>query len=420
VAAVFHVLNHATFKASLFMIAGIVDHETHSRDMRQLGGLYKFMPWTATLSMVAAASMAGVPLTNGFLSKEMFFTEAVVGTSGHWAWLVPAAVTLAGICSVAYSLRFVHDTYFNGPLGDVPHDHPHEPPLGMKLPAILLVILCIAVGLLPALTFGPLVDVAARAVVAGPLPDYHLALWHGFNLPLLMSVIALVAGIALYAWLARGKRLHRISSEAWFGSLTGRRLFEATIDGVFGMAGRISVAIENGSLQRYLACFVGTAIVVGAAPLWYRWARAATGQSFGDRRLGAFGGHMHHAGLDASPALPVGGAGGLGRAGHFPGVPQPVGPRSGPDTALCRAGLFCAFVDGARAAAAVFSSGIVGQPQGTRCCVGGGRWRRHGMDVVGHAHPRSQLDFLVFSGAIHTTRRWFQRCERDSRGLQGL
>jgi hypothetical protein len=70
VAAVFHVLNHATFKASLFMIAGIVDHETHSRDMRQLGGLYKLMPWTATLSMVAAASMAGVPLTNGFLSKE--------------------------------------------------------------------------------------------------------------------------------------------------------------------------------------------------------------------------------------------------------------------------------------------------------------------------------------------------------------
>ncbi len=268
VAAVFHVLNHATFKASLFMIAGIVDHETHSRDMRQLGGLYKFMPWTATLSMVAAASMAGVPLTNGFLSKEMFFTEAVVGTSGHWAWLVPAAVTLAGICSVAYSLRFVHDTYFNGPLGDVPHDHPHEPPLGMKLPTILLVILCIAVGLLPALTFGPLVDVAARALVAGPLPDYHLALWHGFNLPLLMSAIALVAGVALYAWLAEGKRLHRISSEAWFGSLTGRRLFEATIDGVFGMAGRISVAIENGSLQRYLVWFVGSAIVVGAAPLW--------------------------------------------------------------------------------------------------------------------------------------------------------
>ena len=101
VAAVFHVLNHATFKASLFMIAGIVDHETHSRDMRQLGGLYKLMPWTATLSMVAAASMAGVPLTNGFLSKVMFFTEAVVGTAGVWGWVVPALVTLAGCAAAA-------------------------------------------------------------------------------------------------------------------------------------------------------------------------------------------------------------------------------------------------------------------------------------------------------------------------------
>ncbi len=267
VAAVFHVLNHATFKASLFMIAGIVDHETHSRDMRQLGGLWALMPWTATLSMVAAASMAGVPLTNGFLSKEMFFTEAVSGTSGIWAWLVPAAVTLAGICSVAYSLRFVHDTYFNGPLGDVPNQHPHEPPLGMKLPAILLVLLSIAVGMLPALIFGPLVDVAATALAGKPLPEYHLAIWHGFNLPLLMSAIALLAGVALYLLLARDKRLHRISSEAWFGPATGRQMFEGLIDGLFALAGRLSARLENGSLQRYLAWLIGSAIVVAALPL---------------------------------------------------------------------------------------------------------------------------------------------------------
>ncbi len=294
VAAVFHVLNHATFKASLFMIAGIVDHETHSRDMRQLGGLYRLMPWTATLSMVAAASMAGVPLTNGFLSKEMFFTEAVVGTAGIWSWLVPAAVTLAGIFSVGYSLRFVHDTYFNGAYGEVPKPragppqarlspsggeghgtgsagglvpHPHEPPLGMKLPAMLLVSLCVLVGLLPAITFGPLVDVAATAMVARPLPDYHLSIWHGFNLPLLMSVIALVAGIALYLWLAHGRRLHRISSEDWFGPATGRQMFESSINGLFALAGRVSVRLENGSLQRYLAWMVAAAILVAAAPL---------------------------------------------------------------------------------------------------------------------------------------------------------
>ena len=267
VAAVFHVLNHATFKASLFMIAGIVDHETHSRDMRQLGGLWSLMPWTATLSMVAAASMAGVPLTNGFLSKEMFFTEAVVGTSGAWAWLVPALVTLAGVCSVAYSLRFVHDTYFNGPLGDVPNTHPHEPPLGMKLPAILLVTLCIVVGLLPALTFGPLVHVAATALAGQPLPEYHLAIWHGFNLPLLMSAIALVAGIALYMVLAKNKRLHRIESEAWFGRALGRQIFENLIDGLFSFAAKVSQRLETGSLQSYLAWMLGGVVLVVALPL---------------------------------------------------------------------------------------------------------------------------------------------------------
>lgn len=267
VAAVFHVLNHATFKASLFMIAGIVDHETHSRDMRKLGGLWLLMPWTATLSMVAAASMAGVPLTNGFLSKEMFFTEAVVGTSGAFAWLVPALVTLAGVCSVAYSLRFVHDTYFNGPLGDVPNTHPHEPPLGMKLPAILLVTLCIVVGVLPALTLGPLVDVAATALAGKPLPEYHLSIWHGFNLPLLMSAIALVVGIALYLMLAKNKRLHRIESEAWFGRATGRQMFEGLIDGLFVLAARITTRLENGSLQSYVAWMLGGVVLVVGWPL---------------------------------------------------------------------------------------------------------------------------------------------------------
>lgn len=267
VAAVFHVLNHASFKASLFMIAGIVDHETHSRDMRQLGGLFALMPWTATLAMIAAASMAGVPLTNGFLSKEMFFTEAVNGTAGVWHLLVPMAVTLGGIFSVAYSLRLVHDTFFNGPLGDVPNTHPHEPPVGMKAPSMLLVLICLVVGLLPAATFGPLVHVAATALAGRALPEYHLSLWHGFNLPLLMSAIALAVGVGLYLWLAAGRRLHRIESEAWFGWATGRRLFEGAIDGLFGLAGRITERLENGSLQRYVACFLVAALVLGAAPL---------------------------------------------------------------------------------------------------------------------------------------------------------
>ena len=77
VAAIFHMLNHATFKASLFMAAGIIDHEAGTRDLRRLSGLFRYMPITGTLAMVASAAMAGVPLLNGFLSKEMFFAEAV-------------------------------------------------------------------------------------------------------------------------------------------------------------------------------------------------------------------------------------------------------------------------------------------------------------------------------------------------------
>lgn len=112
VAAVFHIINHATFKASLFMAAGIIDHETGTRDMRRINGLLRFMPHTAVLAMVAASAMAGVPLLNGFLSKEMFFTETLEQHMlGNWSWLIPLGATLGGVFSVAYSLRFVHDVF---------------------------------------------------------------------------------------------------------------------------------------------------------------------------------------------------------------------------------------------------------------------------------------------------------------------
>ncbi|MDP3628319.1 MAG: monovalent cation/H+ antiporter subunit A [Hydrogenophaga sp.] len=269
VAAVFHILNHASFKAALFMSAGIIDHETGTRDMRRLGGLWHAMPWTATLAMTAAAAMAGVPLFNGFLSKEMFLTEAVqFAQAGGWRWLVPALATLAALCSVAYSARLVHDVFFNGPSRDLPPDaHPHDPPLGMRLPVMLLAAVCVLVGVLPALTLGPLVQVAATAMLGHAPPDYTLAIWHGFNLPLLLSALALAAGAALYFWLARGGRLHRLSSEKWFGALTGLNLFTRGMDRLFGGAGRITALLETASLQRYIAWMVIATLAVAVAPL---------------------------------------------------------------------------------------------------------------------------------------------------------
>ena len=199
VAAVFHIINHATFKASLFMAAGIIDHETGSRDMRRINGMWKYLPHTAVLAMVASSAMAGVPLLNGFLSKEMFFGETLQQhLLGSFSWVIPAAATLAGVFSVAYSLRFIHDVFFNGEPINLPKYPPHEPPRYMKIPVEILVFLCLLVGMLPAYTVAPLLAVAAKASLGGVLPEYSLAIWHGFNLPLAMSCVALVGGILVY------------------------------------------------------------------------------------------------------------------------------------------------------------------------------------------------------------------------------
>ena len=150
VAAVFHMMNHATFKASLFMSVGIIDHESGTRDMRRLEGLYRFMPVTGTLAIVACAAMAGVPLLNGFLSKEMFFAETVfVSASPAVEFGLPALATLAGVFAVVYSLRFGHDVFFGPPPTDCPRQ-PHEPVHWMRVPVELLVLACIVVGTLPA------------------------------------------------------------------------------------------------------------------------------------------------------------------------------------------------------------------------------------------------------------------------------
>jgi multicomponent K+:H+ antiporter subunit A len=263
VAAVFHVLNHATFKASLFMAAGIIDHECGTRDMRRINGLWKYMPYTATLAIVAAAAMAGVPLLNGFLSKEMFFAEALdLRGFGLLEALAPGAVLVGGAFGVAYSARFIHDVFFNGEPRGLPRT-PHEPPRFMKVPVEILVTLCLAVGVAPALTVGPLVEAASRAVLGGAPPQYSLAQWHGFTAPLALSVLATLGGAAIYWALARKYDLHLHAPSGW----TARLAFQRLMDAALAAAARITQAIENGQLQRSLVCLFAAALVLGATPL---------------------------------------------------------------------------------------------------------------------------------------------------------
>ena len=264
VAAVFHIINHATFKASLFMTAGIIDHETGTRDMRRINGLYRFMPRTALLAMVATAAMAGVPLLNGFLSKEMFFAETVhLGGLAPVGLLLPAAATLASVFSVAYSARFIHDVFFNGEPVNLPRYPPHDAPRLMRLPLVILVAHCLIVGIFPGLTVAPFLRLAAASVLGSPLPAFDLAVWHGFNLPLAMSATALVLGISLYAVRRQLFALHA----QLFPPVDAHSLFSRLVEGAYSAARRCTAATANGSLQRSLALLLLAAAAAMAAPL---------------------------------------------------------------------------------------------------------------------------------------------------------
>ena len=261
VAGVFHILNHAVFKASLFMAAGIIDHETGTRDIRKLHGLLKTMPITSTLAIIAALAMAGIPFLNGFLSKEMFFAETLqVDGHGAMGWVLAIAAVLAGIFSMAYSLRFVHDCFFTGST-EVLNKTPHEPPRLMRVPVEILVLLCLAVGIAPAWVIGPVLETAVRGATHGNVPDFYLAVWHGFNLPLLMSAIAVGGGIALYFGLRRFVALHRDVRRS-----LGFAVFHAKINGLVSLARRVTQRLEDGSLQRYLLLMLLSALVLAAAP----------------------------------------------------------------------------------------------------------------------------------------------------------
>lgn len=267
-AAIFHIINHATFKAALFMIAGIIDHESGTRDLRKLSGLWQLLPYTATLTMVTAASMAGVPLTNGFLSKEMFFTELLSNLSGPVLICSAIVATLAGIFAVAYSVRLVHGVFFDGPLGkQVPNKDAHEPPFGMRAPATLLAILCILVGLFPALLVENIVNSTARA--STQVMDFegaHLALWHGFNMPLLMSAIALVGGLIFYFSLAKGGKIREIDLDPYLGRLQGRVAFDLFLKSLLLNSRKFKRLTENGKLQSYILWIVVFSIAIVSLP----------------------------------------------------------------------------------------------------------------------------------------------------------
>jgi multicomponent K+:H+ antiporter subunit A len=255
VAAVFHILNHLTFKAALFMTAGIVDHETHTRDIKRLGGLAKLMPITAVIGTVAALSMAGIPLFNGFISKEKMLEEATHTVWWDNPWLVPALATLGALFSVAYSLRFIFHV-FGGPVrDDYPHT-PHDPPAGMCLPPAFLAVLVVLIGVAPFVA-EPIVNMAATAVT-GVEQHVHLKIWHGLNMAVYLSATAVVGGIVLLL-------LHRPLDRAWLAMPRpeAKVIFDGLVSSIVKFSRAVSETLHDGAISRYLAVFVAATVAAG-------------------------------------------------------------------------------------------------------------------------------------------------------------
>ena len=260
VVAVFHIINHLTFKAALFMSAGIVDHEAHTRDIKRLGGLRHLMPVTTVIAAVSALSMAGIPLFNGFLSKEMMLEEAAHTTWAGSDRFVPVLATLGALLSVAYSFRFIGHVFLGPVRDDYPHQ-PHDPPFGMWAAPALLAVMVVVIGVLPAAVVGPLVAVAGGAVIGDAgMPYYSLKIWHGVTPALFMSIAAVAGGAVLLA-------LHRPLDRAWIAAPRpeAKAIFDALVAGAAAASGAVTRGLHNGAISRYLAIFTVATIALALA-----------------------------------------------------------------------------------------------------------------------------------------------------------
>lgn len=267
-AAVFHILNHATFKAALFMSAGIIDHEAHTRDIRRLGGLRKLMPMTFAIASLAALSMAGIPFLNGFLSKEMMLEEATHTVLFNTPWLVPALATFGSLFSAAYCFRLIGHV-FMGPVRDDYPAKPHDPGAGLWLPPAILVVLVVAIGVAPFLA-EPFVKLVTAAVLGGEaeVPTAYFKIWHGLVPALFLSIVAVVGGLILLGGFNPLLRLWNATPRP-----EAKAIFDVIVDTVVQTAQRLILPLHNGAFSRYAA--IGSVAIVAAG--FHAWTTGTVG-----------------------------------------------------------------------------------------------------------------------------------------------
>lgn len=269
-AAVFHILNHATFKAALFMSAGIVDHAVKTRNIPSLGGLRKLMPITFVIATIAALSMAGIPLLNGFLSKEMMLEQTTKTVLFDIWWLVPALATFGSLVSAAYSFRLIGHTFLGPVRDDYPYE-PHDPNPGLWMPPAILVVLVVVIGVAPSLA-EPFVKLVTQAVLgtAAEVPDKHIKIWHGLIPALYMSIVAVVGGWLL---LLAFKPLLKVWDTA--PRPEAKVIFEGLVEWVSAVARGFSHTLHNGAFTRY--AMIGFVAILAAG--YHAWATGTVGEA---------------------------------------------------------------------------------------------------------------------------------------------
>jgi multicomponent Na+:H+ antiporter subunit A len=259
-AVVTNILAHALYKSPLFLIAGIIDHETGTRDLRLLGGMRKYLPRTMVICAIALLSMAGIPPLLNFVAKEWLLEGALESPlDPNLRYLVLAVIVASAALTLVAAWRLFKNVFLGSASDEVTTKQPHEPALAMLLcPAVpALLSLLLPLGFLPAVSM--LLSPAAAAV-AGASLTFELYLWKGFNSAFALSVLAISSGVALALIEGRIANFRSPWPERWRGAL----FFDSIIDGMLALATRTTRLIQGGRLRRYIAnTFLALLVLVG-------------------------------------------------------------------------------------------------------------------------------------------------------------
>ncbi|NHN33232.1 Na+/H+ antiporter subunit A [Paenibacillus agricola] len=258
-AGIFHLINHAIFKGALFMVVGIVDHETGTRDIRKLGGLMSVMPVTFSIALIGTSSMAGLPPFNGFLSKEMFFTavlnimEMDVLNMQFLGMFFPIIAWIASIFTFVYSILLVFKTFTGKKQFDKLEKKPHEAPLGMLFPPVVLASLAVVFGLFPNLLAYTLIEPAMAAIhptllLTGQQFEADIRIWHGWTAEIWMTLGVITVGIVLYRLHHRLKVLH----QPLFSGITLNKTYDGGLNLLDRGATGLTDRYMTGSVRHYL------------------------------------------------------------------------------------------------------------------------------------------------------------------------